>query len=336
MKKIYLSLLAIAFTFTVNAQLTLTKAFNEPVVGNVFMKKGYDSTSAVPKTTGLNQNWNFSSLVSNTLTEVSTFTTVASTPSASSFPSATLAEADGAGGFTYLKSVGNNYELAGTVDPTFIMTLTNTAISAIWPITYGYTNTDAFAGPIASGTMAGTMNGTISSNASGTGIVTLPGSLVFSNCLQAKITQTMNLTLGVITATFNNTSYTYFHGSQKFEILSIEYSKTTSLVLGNSTSATIKINNAVLTGINEATFDKAFSIYPNPANGKFNVMFVNDKNENLSLEIMNNMGQTIRTEKLGDANEINTTIDVTNLYSGIYYVKTTLGNKSVVKKLVIQ
>ena len=66
MKKIYLSILASAFAMTVNAQLTLTKAFNEPVVGNVNTQKGYDSTGVIPKATGAGQNWNFSTLTTNT------------------------------------------------------------------------------------------------------------------------------------------------------------------------------------------------------------------------------------------------------------------------------
>lgn len=334
MKKIYLSLLAIAFTFSVNAQLTLTKAFNEPVIGNTVTKKGYDSVGVIPKSTGLNQNWNFSSLITNTLTEVHTFTTVASTPSAAAFPTATLVDDDGAGTYTYLKSVGNNYEMVGMVDPTITFNFTNTAISAIWPVTFGYNNVDAFAGTV-SGPSSGTAVGTLTTNAGGTGTVTLPGGGMFTNCLQAKVTQTIDINLGIITATAINVSYIYFHASQKFEILSVAYETFNSL-LGNNFEVTIKINNAVLTGINEATFNKSYSVYPNPANGKFNVMFTNEKNEALSLEIMNGVGQTVKTIDLGNGYDINTTVDVTGLNSGVYYVKTTLGNNSVVKKLVIQ
>ncbi len=101
MKKIYLSIFTIALAFTANAQLNLTKAFNEPVVGNVNTKMGYDSTTAVPKNIGAGQSWNFTSLVTNTVVEVATYTTVASTPSAASFPLATLAEGDGSGAFNY-------------------------------------------------------------------------------------------------------------------------------------------------------------------------------------------------------------------------------------------
>lgn len=343
MKKIYLSLLAIALFYSANAQLSLTKAFNEPVIGNVNTQKGYDSTSVIPKSTGTGQNWNFSTLVSNTVVSVSTFTTVASTPSASSFPGATLAEADGAGGYNYWKSTATNYELLGNLNPGSMVTFSNSGIVAIWPITFGYNNTDAYAGTVTSGTMTGPANGTLNTVASGSGTITLPGSVTFTNTLQLKVINNLKMTLGTgftaVTINIAATDYNYYVSSQKFEVLNVSYQKQTiTSILGPTVTVTagVKINNAVVLGINEVTFDKAFNVYPNPANGKVNVMFANEKNENLSLEIMNSIGQNVKSIELGNSNDINTTIDVSNLNAGVYYVKTSLGNKSVVKKLIIQ
>src|SRR5688572_15716010 len=110
MKKIYLSILAGAFAFNVNAQLSLTKAFNEPVFADVDSRQGYDSTTVVPKSSGAGQNWNFSSLVTNTVTETNTYTMAASTPSASMFPGSTIASDDGMGGYDYYKVTAGTYE----------------------------------------------------------------------------------------------------------------------------------------------------------------------------------------------------------------------------------
>jgi len=52
MKKIYLASLAIGVFSYAHAQLSLTKAFNEPIIGNTYNKKGFDSTGIVPKATG--------------------------------------------------------------------------------------------------------------------------------------------------------------------------------------------------------------------------------------------------------------------------------------------
>lgn len=337
MKKIYLSIIAGAFTMTLNAQLTLTKAANEPVVGNINSEKGYDSTSVIPKSTGAGQSWNFTSLTTNTIVESTTYTTVVSSPSASAFPGATLVETDGAGAWTYWKSTTSTFELMGMIDPNTVINFSNTAIAATWPVSMGYNNTDNYAGSAAiGGTLTGTAIGTITTQGTGTGTVTLPGNQVFTNILQLRSTQKMQLSLlmGLVTATINSTDYSYYHASQKFPLITVSYQK----AAGSFTSSTcdIRINSAVAMGVNEATFDKTFVVYPNPANGVFHVMFTNEKNESLSLEIMNNMGQTVRTINLGSSNDINTTVNVSDLSSGVYYVKTTLGNNSVVKKLIIQ
>ena len=162
-------MIATVFALSASAQLTLTKAFNEPVLGNTTAKQGYDSVGVIPKNIGAGQTWNFSALPTNTVVEASTFTTVASTPNGASFTAATLAEDDGQGGYVYSKSTATQYELVGIVDPNITLNFTNTAIAAIWPVTMGYTNTDNFAGTASSGTMTGTSIGTITTVASGTG-----------------------------------------------------------------------------------------------------------------------------------------------------------------------
>lgn len=337
MKKIYLSILTGTFAFSMNAQLTLTKVANEPSIGNVNAKKGYDSTSVIPKSTGAGQSWNFSSLTTNTIVESTTYTTVASSPSASAFPGATLAESDGAGAWTYWKSTTSTFELMGMIDPTTVINFSNTAIVAAWPIGMGYNNTDAYAGSAAiQTTLTGSAIGTITSQGTGTGTVTLPGSLVFTNMLQLRTNQILqlNLMFGLITATMTTNEYSYYHSSQKFPLITISYQKAAGTFTSNTCD--IRINSAVAMGVNEATFDKTFVIYPNPASGIFHVMFTNERNESLSMEIMNNLGQTIRNIDLANSNDINTSINVSDMRTGVYYVKTTLGNNSVVKKLVIQ
>jgi hypothetical protein len=52
MKKIYLLLSAVAISFGSYAQLSLTKAANEPTVGDLKPVKGFDSVGVVPKSTG--------------------------------------------------------------------------------------------------------------------------------------------------------------------------------------------------------------------------------------------------------------------------------------------
>ena len=346
MKKIYLSILSIGFALTVNAQLTLTKAFNEPVIGDVNNRKGYDSTTAVPQNSGASQTWNFSTLTSNTVTEVHTYTTVASTPSASSFPAATLADDNGVGDYNYFKSTASTYEMMGFVTAAGSnATFTNSGIIATWPVSFGYSATDTYAGTADYLSLTGPASGTVTVTAPGTGTVTLPGSITFNNCLQFKMVNLSYANIGSFPLTFTvdgvTTEYHYYTGTQKFPIVMVSYdSQTVSSSTGPPSVAdavTISINNNVLTGINNLNFDAInYKVYPNPANESVNIYLTNAKAEAVSITVINNLGQIVKSIDLGSPKEVKYLLNTSDLASGIYHIKTSVGEKSTTKKLIIK
>ena len=259
MKKIYLSIFAVVLMFSAQAQLSLTQAFNEPVVGDVNTKMAFDSVGVLPLNTGANQTWDFSSLAGDTIVDVTTFTTVASTPNGTNYAGSTLADSDGQGTYNYYKSTGTQYELVGIDDPNLSINLSNTAIAAIWPITMGYSNTDVFSGTATSSQAgSGPATGTITTVASGTGTLILPGGASYANVLQVKALQTVDVSLGggFFNITVVNTDYTYYHSSQKFPLLTVSYSEISG-VFSNS-SATIRINSYVAVGLKDLKLDKYF------------------------------------------------------------------------------
>jgi hypothetical protein len=342
MKKLYTLILSITLFTGTKAQLSLTKAINEPVVGDVNIKNGFDSVGVVPKNTGAAQTWNFSSFTSNTVVAISTYTTVASTPSAASFPLATIAEDQGGGSFNYYQSTASTFELNGIATNGIAITFTNNAIAAQWPIIYLYSNTDVFAGSASTPIGNGPANGTITTTAPGNGTVMLPGGQTFTNALQVKATNNIKAVVGTfpITATITvvGTDYTYYSSAQKFALITVSYSKQTiTPSVGSPTvnsTATIRINSQVYAGINELTFDNSYSVYPNPTSGVFTIELSNPGSENVSVEILNQLGQVVRREELGN-NAIKTSINIQGINSGVYFVRTNLGNKSSVKKLIV-
>lgn len=336
MKKIYLSILSFVCVTSINAQVTLTKAANEPVLGDLEMFHYFDSTAVLNNSTGANQMWNFSALTTGTLTETKTYTTVASTPSAAAFSNATIANDDGQSGYTYAKSVGNQFELVGIVDPNITLNFTNTAVAAVWPISFGYTNSDTFSGSAASGTMTGAAGGSMTSNAVGNGTLTLPGGLMFNNVLQMKNMQTINLSLmmGIISATINTVEYSYYVPTQKFPVLSISYSSTSGSFTDYSVD--IKINSNVVTGIKQLNNEVLVNLFPNPTKNNFNVNIINPLNENCTVHLFDIYGKQLKTESLGNNSSISKLIDVSDLAQGIYFVKTTLGNKTTTQKIIIE
>ncbi len=336
MRKIYLTILASVFIFSANAQLNLTKATTEPVLGDVNIKQGYDSVGILPKNAGAGQLWDFSALTTNTVVEVSTFTTVASTPSAAAYSSATIAEDKGQGSYTYGKSTATQYELVGIVDPSISLNFTNTAIAAIWPVNMGYSNTDNFSGSASSGTTTGTASGTVNTVGSGTGTLVIPGGATFTNVLQMKSHQQikLNFLFGIVTATMVATDYNYYHSSQKFPILTVNYTDISGAF--TSTTASVKVNNAVITGLNNLNFDATFAIFPNPAKDHFNIKLDNVDNANCRIDIFNSVGQVCKSVDFGNNTYISGNIAISDLVTGIYVVKTTLGNKVSVRKLIIE
>ena len=347
MKKFYILILLTVISIQIStAQLVLTKSFNEPVIGNLITYNRWDSSATLVNTTGTNVLWNFSSLVANTGLSISNYTTVSSSTSAASYSNASYAETNGSGNYTFWKSTNTpttQLELLGIVQPSLSVNLNaNSAIASVWPIAYGYNKTDAFSGSAVAQTsisLSGTASGTIHVQASGSGTVILPGGTTYTNILQITTTQTLNVSLafGLVNASIVSTNYQYYHGSQKFPLITVEYQTTTGTFSGNT--GRIKINSnaiPITTGLNFENFKNDFFIFPNPAKNIVNISLSNPTHDNGFITIYNALNKTIKTIELGNAFIIEKDIDIFDLSSGIYFIKTTLGNKSYTKKLIVE
>ncbi len=348
MKKIYLTILTtLAFTQISNAQLTLTKAANEPAIGDLEFRKRFDSTAALPNTPGANQTWNFTALNSSTAAATtSSYLLPTSAPGyTSSYSAATVAKTTGTVS-DFFKATATQFELIGTVPSSSIsLNFTNSAIASVWPITSAYTNSDVVAGTIKTNILlpsSGPFNGTVKVASTGTGTLQLPNGIILNDCLQLKNsfsgTGSVTIFTLAITLTITNVTYDYYHASQKYPVLSVNYSETafkqgagTPTITSNSS---ISVNTNVFVGISESTLNSSFSIYPNPANNNLSVMLTNTSSENVTVRIFNNIGQLVKTINLGNTTDINKQIDISDLSSGIYMVKTTIGNASASKKLI--
>jgi hypothetical protein len=334
MKKIYLSIIGIGFMLSANAQLSLTKSFNEPVLGDINTKQGFDTVAVLPSNTGTNQVWDFSALTTNTVVDVVTFTTVASTPNGANYSTATLADDDAQGAYNYYKSTATQYEVVGLEDPNLSLNLSNSAIAAIWPVSMGYSNTDVFSGTASTTAGNGTATGTINTIASGTGTLMLPGGLSFTNVLQVKASQRVHVSLafGLITATVVSTDYNYYHASQKFPLLTVSYNDISGALTSNT--GTVKVNNLLITGINKLSSNDLLTVFPNPAKNDINIKLNNKFSENCEVTIYNAFGQVVKSSLLGNSADISSHICIDDLSSGIYTVKTNIGNKVAFRKII--
>ncbi len=334
MKKIYSFIAAIASVASVNAQFTLTKAFNDPAFGDHFNRKEYDSLGLVPKNTGTNQVWNFAGYPQNSNVLNTTYTTVATAPNGANYVGATIVEMDGAGANTYYKSTASGYELVGAENASISYNYANTAYAWDWPTSYGYSNTDTYAGTCASGANTGVSSGTVTTNASGTGTLTLPNGVVLNNVLQVTIVNNFVLSFagGTFVLNIYAVDYNYFHASQKFPVMTVSYSSAN----GSALTGKIRVNDLLLTGVNDLKAEEALSIFPNPAKSSFNITLHNADHAACKMEITNSFGALVRSIDLGNTAEIVGHVSVSDLAPGMYMVKTTLGNVISVRKLIVE
>jgi hypothetical protein len=73
----------------------------------------------------------------------------------------------------------------------------------------------------------------------------------------------------------------------------------------------------------------AVMIYPNPSNGEF----VIEADQAMTLTIINELGQVVRTVTLSDATF---KANVNHLPAGVYFVTGTKGNTKINQKIIVQ
>ncbi len=329
MKKIYFLFITISIGLNVKAQLTLTKTNNQPVIGDVVLMADYDSTTAVPKATGTGMNWNYSSLTVASFTENLTYTTVASTPNASLFPTANIVLSRGGNNFEYYNNAASNIAYVGMADPssTNVTVFSNPGTFLNWPTAFGNSNTDPFTATDSSPTYTDNWNGAISFTATGAGTVTMPNGVKHNNCLQVKTIITLTTT-GSSSSTMTLINYEYYSSLLRYPILRLEYQTMKQGTVTN-TGFNASVNTAALTGIGQNELSKAnVTLYPNPAKDMINVQLPGNAIAE-KIEMFDVTGRLVLSSE--NVNSLNTS----SITKGIYLVKVKNGNSVTQKQIII-
>lgn len=95
-------------------------------------------------------------------------------------------------------------------------------------------------------------------------------------------------------------------------------------------TATVTVATSGCVGIDEATNSvKSLLVFPNPNNGDFTIQ----SDENITLSVINQLGQVIQTLTLSEGN--NHQVNISNIASGVYFVVGANQNGSVKQKIII-
>lgn len=92
--------------------------------------------------------------------------------------------------------------------------------------------------------------------------------------------------------------------------------------------------NPITIGVNEILKQNDFSIFPNPATESITIKINTEGISKISYEIIDVLGKTIIKNEVTDLTNIN--INISNIKSGVYFIKLQVNNSTVTKKFVKQ
>ncbi len=114
---------------------------------------------------------------------------------------------------------------------------------------------------------------------------------------------------------------------------------TTTIYTVTGSNGTCNGNNSITltvspcTGIENLATDETISIYPNPNNGVFTISTATSI-ESLNITIINTLGQTVKTETIKNSNQ--TTIDMSMMSKGVYYLKAKTNEGTKLFKVILE
>ena len=92
----------------------------------------------------------------------------------------------------------------------------------------------------------------------------------------------------------------------------------------------------VVANVNQNDNDLELAIFPNPSNGLVNVIGEQNKLDDLTIEIYNQIGGKMYAKQFQNSSSFNQIIDLSSYSNGIYFFKIKNSNSTVIKKVVIQ
>lgn len=360
MKKIYsyLSLLLISISFCV-AQPTLTSANFAYSINDNQTYYIADTNSVIDPTTGANVIFDYNMLRGYGMTQDQYIIDPTTTTYSSDFPSADFADTSNALAtntrYSELISTDSlinlgfvaNVQGYGDVVARFDI---NPEIAMKFPFNYNDNYVDSFAGNFTVLGQNTNGKGGAEVNADAWGQLQLPGGVVIDSVLRVRTiehveTDTIEITFPPITINpvdIDGEYINYYKPSlSKFPLLSYitgTIKQDGSVLDSNQTF----ISQYALPGVGVEELENNLTdinLYPNPTTNKNVTLTLElEKNTNIQVNILNRLGQTVKTVFNGDAlngtNNIN--IPINDLSAGLYFVTAYINGSGIAKKLVIQ
>lgn len=357
-KKLYfLFIFSVILSTNIIAQPILTQtnfSYNYPDSVIYFIA---DSLSVLDTTIGANVIFDYTKLRGYGLKQTGYYVDPASTPSASDFPTANMAENTDATpqNFVYTLSSADSVTNLGFVANVIGFGLTtgkyNVDPEAImrFPFTYGDSYTDNYAGSFSANSINTDATGSVSITADAWGRLVFSTTLAFDSVLRVtRVENTVTDTIvlfpfpNIAPLTVSATIINYYKPSvSKAPILSFvegSYSQDGSVVQSNKT--VVSQYPMAVVSVEEIKLLNSIELYPNPSiNNKTTLSLDIENSKKVKIDLLNSLGQIVfevtNSNLISGKNKFE--INTNKLSSGIYFVAITLENNiKIAKKLIIE
>ena len=244
-----------------SAQTTITKAFNDPIIGETINNVNVNGT-VDNSATGNNATFSNSSLTAGSAS-VTNYSAPTSSE-ISTFPGSTI-KMTGGGNTVYYKQTATKLEITGLVTPDATLNFSgNNGTFISYPAAFGYSESDTASGTFSATAGSGNFSGTINITADAAGTL-LIGAKTYTNVLRIKSVQNFSLTVfGFPVGSVVNTAYSYYDSAHKFPLLSTTNAVITVQGTPQTTNVAQALNETFLS-VSDIVKKDRFKIYPNPA-----------------------------------------------------------------------
>lgn len=340
MKKIILIISLLFFVGISNGQIAIT-ALNGQLGSNGNASgdglnyrsyERYESVSSFVQTSGAAQEWDISGLTGS-MANASYNNSVPTAAEISMYPGSTMISTctNPFTNVTISKSYSSSSSaIFGFSNSEFTLNYSTNPIDlGAFPKTYGATSSEIVAGTYVFGAYTGTFTGTFNTSVDASGTMIFNPSESFE-VIRLKTVETLEINypgLGNV-GSFVQTTYSYYRALDLWS-----YVKSTNRLIVipafniDSNVTEIEKANAAFLSVPSVSIDKSISVFPNPATNTINIA-LNDSQKRISLTVIDQLGKTILTKKES------TTLDVSGLQKGVYFIKIETDKGSGIKKFI--
>ena len=233
-------------------------------------------------------------------------------------------------------NVSNNFSITGlTATDLNINFATNNATLGVFPMTYGYSNTDTnVSGNYIYTTYSGTFTGTLTTTVDAYGTLSLPNLAFSSSVTRLKTVLNISMNYGIFTGvgTVTQTSYSYYSASNPMnspEFRTVNIVASVPLLSINQDNTSIERYNGIQLANSSSELQSVW--IQNPVQ---NTIEINTSGsiENATIGIVDMLGKTIYQAK---NTTINGTFEIPVLLTkGIYLITIGTDNGNITKKII--